>query len=64
MTLCHLSFELDQFGYWRQDFYYDPFWTWQRTVIAGLFLGCTSVGQDQAVLLGQSWPRFWRRWLP
>ncbi|MGJ8868484.1 heparan-alpha-glucosaminide N-acetyltransferase domain-containing protein, partial [Salmonella enterica] len=32
MTLFHLSFDLNQFGHWRQDFYNDPFWTWQRTL--------------------------------
>ena len=62
MTLFHLSFDLNAFGYWRQDFYNDPFWTWQRTLIVSLFLGCAGVGQAMAVLQGQSWPRFWRRW--
>ena len=62
MTLFHLSFDLNAFGYWRQDFYNDPFWTWQRTLIVSLFLGCAGVGQAMAVLQGQSWARFWRRW--
>ena len=62
MTLFHLAFDLNQFGYWRQNFYNDPFWTWQRTLIVSLFLGCAGVGQAMAVLQGQSWPRFWRRW--
>ncbi len=63
MTLFHLSFDLNEFGYWRQDFYNDPFWTWQRTLIVSLFLGCAGVGQAMAVLQGQSWLRFWRRWV-
>ncbi len=62
MTLFHLAFDLNQFGYWRQNFYTDPLWTWQRTLIVSLFLGCAGVGQAMAVLQGQSWPHFWRRW--
>jgi uncharacterized membrane protein len=62
MTLFHLAFDLNQFGYWRQDFYNDPFWTWQRTLIVSLFLGCAGVGQAVAVSQGQTWRRFWRRW--
>lgn len=62
MTLFHLSFDLNQFGHWRQDFYNDPFWTWQRTFIVSLFLGCAGFGQALAVLQGQSWRRFFLRW--
>ena len=32
MTAYHLSFDLKHFGLLRQDFYADPFWTWQRSV--------------------------------
>ncbi|MDO8250110.1 MAG: heparan-alpha-glucosaminide N-acetyltransferase [Rhodoferax sp.] len=62
MTAFHFCFDLNQFGYIRQDFYRDPFWTWQRTLILSLFLFCAGVGQAIAVAQGQSWPRFWRRW--
>lgn len=62
MTVFHFSFDLNQFGYLKQDFYHDPLWTWQRTLIVSLFLFCAGLGQAIAVAQGQSWPRFWRRW--
>ena len=62
MTAFHFSFDLNQFGYIKQDFYHDPLWTWQRTLIVSLFLFCAGLGQAIAVSQGQSWPRFWRRW--
>jgi uncharacterized membrane protein len=62
MTAFHFCFDLNQFGYVRQDFYRDPVWTWQRTLILSLFLFCAGLGQAIAVAQGQSWPRFWRRW--
>lgn len=62
MTAFHFCFDLNHFGYWKQDFYNDPFWTWQRTLIVSLFLFCAGMGQAIAVAQGQSWPRFWRRW--
>ncbi|MDB5893146.1 MAG: hypothetical protein JWQ88_677 [Rhodoferax sp.] len=62
MTAFHFCFDLQNFGYLRQDFYNDPLWTWQRTCILSLFLFCAGLGQGIAVLQGQSWPRFWRRW--
>lgn len=63
MTLYHLAFDLNHFGFWRQNFYTDPVWTIQRTLILSLFLFCAGMGQAIAVAQGQSWPRFWRRWL-
>jgi len=62
MTLFHFSFDLNHFGYLQQNFYHDPFWTWQRTLIVSLFLFCAGAGQAVAVMQGQSWRRFWRRW--
>jgi uncharacterized membrane protein len=62
MTAFHFSFDLAQAGYFQQDFYNDPFWTWQRTFIVSLFLWCAGMGQAMAVAQEQSWPRFWRRW--
>ena len=62
MTVFHFSFDLNQFGYIKQDFYRDPLWTWQRTLIVSLFLFCAGLGQAIAAAQGQSWPRFWRRW--
>lgn len=62
MTVFHFSFDLNHFGYIRQDFYRDPFWTWQRTAIVTLFLFCAGLGQAIAVHQGQDWRRFWKRW--
>lgn len=62
MTAYHLCFDLNHFGFWRQNFYTDPVWTVQRTLILSLFLFCAGMGQAIAVSQGQSWPRFWRRW--
>ena len=62
MTGYHFGFDLNHFGYIRQDFYNDPFWTWQRSAIVSLFLFTAGLGQAIAVQQGQGWPRFWRRW--
>lgn len=62
MTAYHLAFDLNHFGWIRQDFYRDPVWTWQRTAIVSLFLFCAGLGQAVAVQQGQGWPRFWKRW--
>ena len=62
MTVYHFAFDLNHFRFIQQDFYRDPFWTWQRTAIVGLFLFCAGFGQATAVQGGQGWPRFWKRW--
>ena len=62
MTVYHFCFDLNHFRWIRQDFYADPFWTWQRTAIVSLFLFCAGLSQAVAYAQGQSWPRFWRRW--
>ncbi|WP_414709563.1 heparan-alpha-glucosaminide N-acetyltransferase [Ramlibacter sp.] len=63
MTAYHFFFDLNHFRFLREDFYRDPFWTWQRTAIVSLFLFCAGLGQAVATQQGQGWPRFWRRWL-
>lgn len=63
MTAFHFAFDLNHFGFIHQDFYRSPVWTVQRTCILGLFLFCAGFGQAVAVHAGQSWSRFWRRWL-
>jgi uncharacterized membrane protein len=63
MTAFHFSFDLNHFGFIHQDFYRDPVWTVQRTCILSLFLFCAGFGQAMAVQAGQTWGRFWRRWL-
>jgi uncharacterized membrane protein len=62
MTLFHFSFDLNHFGWLKQDFYRDPFWTWQRVAIVSLFLFCAGLGQAVATAQGQSWARFGKRW--
>ena len=62
MTVFHFCFDLNHFGWLKQNFYTDPFWTWQRTAIVSLFLFCAGLGQAVAVERGQGWPRFWKRW--
>lgn len=62
MAAFHFGFDLAHFGLIETDFYRDPFWTTQRTVIVSLFLFCAGIGQAVAVAQGQSWQRFWRRW--
>lgn len=62
MTVFHFSFDLNHFGWIRQDFYRDPVWTTQRLCIVSLFLFCAGAGQALAVQAGQGAARFWRRW--
>ncbi len=62
MTVFHSCYDLNTFGYIKQDFYTDPIWTWQRTCILSLFLFTAGFSQSVAVSQGQSWKRFWRRW--
>jgi uncharacterized membrane protein len=62
MTAFHFCFDLNHFGWIRENFLYDPFWTRQRTAIVSLFLFCAGLGQAVAYVQGQSWARFWRRW--
>lgn len=62
MTVFHFCFDLNYFGWIRQDFYNGPLWTGQRTAIVSLFLFCAGLGQAVAVAQGQTWQRFWKRW--
>jgi uncharacterized membrane protein len=62
MTVFHFCFDLNHYGFLRENFYADPLWTTQRTLIVSLFLFCAGLGQAVAVSQGQSWGRFWRRW--
>ncbi len=63
MTVFHLCFDLSHAGLMQQDFYRDPVWTWQRAMIVSLFLFCAGFGQAVATAQGQSWARFWKRWV-
>jgi uncharacterized membrane protein len=62
MALFHFCFDLDHFGFIHENFYVDPFWTVQRSMIVTLFLACAGMGQAVALQQGQPWRRFWRRW--
>ena len=62
MTIFHFCFDLASAGYIQQNFYKDPFWTWQRTCILGTFLFCAGFSQALVLHQGQTWRRFWRRW--
>ena len=62
MTVFHLCFDLSHAGLMQQDFYRDPFWTWQRVMIVSLFLFCAGFGQAVASAQRQNWVRFWKRW--
>lgn len=62
MTAYHFAFDLNHAGWLKENFYTDPFWTWQRTAIVSLFLFCAGLGQAAAVAQDQSWTRFWKRW--
>ena len=62
MTVFHFCFDLSHFRFIQQDFYNDPFWTWQRTAIVSLFLFCAGLGQAVAVDQRQDARRFWKRW--
>jgi uncharacterized membrane protein len=62
MGAYHQFFDLNHFRFIRQDFYNDPFWTTQRTIILATFLFCVGFGQAVALQRGQDWPRFWKRW--
>lgn len=72
MTVFHFCFDLNHFGLIaKQNFYADPFWTWQRTAIVSLFLGLAGFSQAVALHSQGLWSapwrqrldaRFWRRW--
>jgi len=63
MAIFHFCFDLDHFGFIHENFYVDPFWTVQRSMIVTLFLTCAGLGQAVALQQGQPWRRFWRRWV-
>jgi uncharacterized membrane protein len=63
MAVFHFCFDLAHLKLvdgW--NFYRDPFWTTQRSIIVSLFLLCAGMSQAIAHAQGQGWPRFWRRW--
>ena len=63
MAVFHFCFDLSHFKVTQQNFYADPVWTVQRTLIVSLFLFTAGIGQAVALQQDAGWPRFWRRWL-
>ena len=62
MTVFHLCFDLSYLGFWSQDFYGDPFWTWQRRGIVTLFLLCVGLAQAQVQTRAAQAAMPWLRW--
>lgn len=62
MTAFHLCFDLSHLGFWSQDFYGDPFWTWQRRGIVTLFLLCVGLAQAQVQARAAPAAMPWARW--
>jgi uncharacterized membrane protein len=65
MALYHFAFDLNHYGFFQPPhrFFTDPLWTLQRTAILSGFLVCAGAALAVALDAGQSWPRFWRRWV-
>jgi uncharacterized membrane protein len=62
MAGFHFCFDLAWFRLTDWDFYRDPVWTTQRTLILSGFLFWAGLGQGLALQAGQSARRFARRW--
>lgn len=62
MATFHFFFDLANFKLIQENFYRDPFWTVQRSVIVTMFLLCAGFGQAIAHEQQQDWRRFWKRW--
>ena len=63
MGTYHFFFDLNHFRLIQQNFYIDPFWTTQRSIILATFLFCAGFGQAVALNRGQDWRHFWKRWM-
>ena len=62
MAAFHFCFDLAWFRVTDWNFYVDPLWTTQRTLILSGFLFWAGLGQGLALQAGQTSERFWRRW--
>ncbi len=63
MAAFHFAFDLAHFRVIDANFYVDPLWTTQRTLILSGFLFWAGWSQGLALEAGQSGARFARRWL-
>lgn len=62
MAAFHFAFDLAHQGLIAADFYRDPLWTVQRSLILGSFLACAGLGLALGLAAGQDGARFARRW--
>ena len=62
MAAFHFCFDLAWFRLTDWNFYADPLWTTQRTLILSGFLFWAGLSQGLAQQTGQDSTRFWRRW--
>lgn len=62
MAAFHFAFDLAFYRLIDANFYADPLWTTQRTLILGGFLFWAGLSQGLALQAGQSGARFARRW--
>lgn len=62
MAVFHFCFDLAWFRLTDWNFYADPVWTTQRSLILGGFLFWAGLSQGLAQQAGQPAARFWRRW--
>ena len=62
MAAFHFCFDLAHYRLIEANFYGDPFWTTQRTLILSGFLFWAGWSQGLAMDAGQTWERFARRW--
>lgn len=62
MAVFHFCFDLAWFRLTDWNFYADPLWTTQRSLILGGFLFWAGLSQGLALQADQPAARFWRRW--
>lgn len=61
MAVFHFCFDLNQYGYIRQDFYHSPIWTWQRIAIVSVFLFCAGLSLSLSLAQQTTWRQFGKR---
>lgn len=61
MIAYHFLFDLNYFGFLKQNFYQDAFWIGARSVILTGFLTLAGISLTLAADSGMRWPRYGRR---